>query len=227
MNEVLKKIKSLRLEKGWTIADTAIKLGFASQASYQKIESGKTSITIDKLFQLAELFDVTPQFLLGLEETKGSRVNELERINEDLKSKLELTQKLNTYYETDLTISKVAILHLIGFFGTFLKLYFEYIKDSDINVDFLSVEELRIYETKIEELIHYSIEKALQQSPPHINRSDIKGGLKRMYKREEILELLGHSQVIYNDMAEGAQMLQILIDILSLKKVELNRFKDL
>jgi transcriptional regulator with XRE-family HTH domain len=66
--EVNRTIKRLRKEKGYTQTDVAEKLGI-SQNAYSKIELGYSGISIKKLFQFAELFETTPQYLLGLDDS--------------------------------------------------------------------------------------------------------------------------------------------------------------
>ncbi len=86
MNNVPEELRRLRLNRKWKIADVAEKLGFASASSYQKLEAGTTPITIEKLVQLAEVFEVSVGELLGLEgavdpqqiEELKTRITELE-----------------------------------------------------------------------------------------------------------------------------------------------------
>ena len=57
-------IKKLRKEKGATQADVAKFLGCFYQ-NYQSLEYGKTTPSASTLFQLAEYFNVSTDYLLG------------------------------------------------------------------------------------------------------------------------------------------------------------------
>lgn len=56
-------IKNLRLEKQWSQKDIAEKLNMSING-YSKIERGKSSITTERLHELAKIFDVSPHDLL-------------------------------------------------------------------------------------------------------------------------------------------------------------------
>ena len=63
--QVHKKIKAFRKEYGYSQTYVAEKLGICQNA-YSKIELGYTRVSIKNLFEFAEIFETTPQFLLGL-----------------------------------------------------------------------------------------------------------------------------------------------------------------
>ncbi len=66
------KIKALRTEKGLTQPELAKKINTTKQAIF-KYENGiVTNIPSDKIEKLAELFGVSPAYLMGWEEKKSA-----------------------------------------------------------------------------------------------------------------------------------------------------------
>jgi transcriptional regulator with XRE-family HTH domain len=61
------KIKQLRAMKGWSRQQTADKLEL-SVTSYGSIERGETDVTLGRLAQLSEIFEITLFDLLGVVE---------------------------------------------------------------------------------------------------------------------------------------------------------------
>lgn len=105
--QVVARIKNLRLQKGYTIAEFAAKLGFNSHTAYAKIEYGKTEIKLRHLIKITEEFDVTMPWLLGMEsQTRTSSQNELR----DLES---LHYRLTSYFEFA-HVLKLALLQTLG-----------------------------------------------------------------------------------------------------------------
>jgi transcriptional regulator with XRE-family HTH domain len=67
------RIYQLRTERGWTQAELGAKLGVRDEAVH-KMESGKTSITEQRMHQLVAIFGVGPEQILispSPEETFG------------------------------------------------------------------------------------------------------------------------------------------------------------
>jgi len=63
---VLENIHGLRRSKEYSQDFMAYKLNI-SQNAYSKIESGKTPLTLERFFKIAELLDVSPARLLEVE----------------------------------------------------------------------------------------------------------------------------------------------------------------
>lgn len=64
----MKKIKELRLSKGLTLKQVADRLG-VSEGTVQRYESGAISnLKYDTMVALANIFGVSPQYLMGWEE---------------------------------------------------------------------------------------------------------------------------------------------------------------
>lgn len=69
------RLKQLRLNYGMTQMQIADKLSMTYQ-EYQKIESGKTIIRVDKLFHICETLAVSSDWLLGLKSDIQDRGEE-------------------------------------------------------------------------------------------------------------------------------------------------------
>ncbi|MBC6400202.1 MAG: helix-turn-helix transcriptional regulator [Ekhidna sp.] len=66
MLEYHEKIKKIRLEKNLSQDWIASQLGI-SQRSYSNIENGQTQLTVDRLFQISEVFKVNAGEIIGVE----------------------------------------------------------------------------------------------------------------------------------------------------------------
>lgn len=69
MNEGM-RIKARREELGMTQDELAKKLGYKSRSSINKIELGERRLTQSKIVAIAEALDVSPLYILGLENTR-------------------------------------------------------------------------------------------------------------------------------------------------------------
>ncbi len=117
MNNISRKLKELRQARRWKIADVADKLGFAAASSYQKIEAGTTPLTLDKLQQLAELFEVTMAELMGFEAGEGDRMKELEIKNRSLQQQSLLNRMEKDFLEIKSQLPIVSF-YLSAYFHT-------------------------------------------------------------------------------------------------------------
>ena len=70
-------IKDIRLRKGLTQADVAAALGVSSVV-YSRYETGKRQPSIDMLIQMADIFGVTVDFLLGRQDIEDSTLLDYE-----------------------------------------------------------------------------------------------------------------------------------------------------
>ena len=58
------KLKMLRVSRDWSQESVAEKLGI-SQAAYAKLETGETRLTVDRAGQLANLYEIDPEFFFA------------------------------------------------------------------------------------------------------------------------------------------------------------------
>lgn len=65
-NTIYKKIKSVRELKNYTQEYMAEQLDL-SQPAYNKLESGKTVLTYEKLEEIAHVLDVSPEAIIGFD----------------------------------------------------------------------------------------------------------------------------------------------------------------
>jgi transcriptional regulator with XRE-family HTH domain len=81
-----KLLRRHRQDKGWSIAQMSVKLGYKSPSSYQKIEDGSTSITLEKLDQLSGFLGISVNELLGIDTPSNSpeSSNEIEQLRAEL-----------------------------------------------------------------------------------------------------------------------------------------------
>ena len=60
------RLKELRIQSGYTQTELALKLG-VNQTTVKNWEKGNTQTDFETLIKLADLFDVTTDYLLGRE----------------------------------------------------------------------------------------------------------------------------------------------------------------
>ena len=70
-------IKDIRMQKGLTQSEVASALGVSSVV-YSRYENGKWQPSIDTLIQMADIFGVTVDYLLGRQDIEDSTLSEYE-----------------------------------------------------------------------------------------------------------------------------------------------------
>lgn len=75
METMYERIKRLRLEKGMSQDELAIKSGYTGRAAISIIEKGERNISADKIFLIAKALNVTPSYLMD-GDTKKSATND-------------------------------------------------------------------------------------------------------------------------------------------------------
>lgn len=70
-------IKDIRLRKGLTQSEVASALGVSSVV-YSRYETGKRQPSIDVLIQMADVFGVTVDYLLGRQDIEDSTLSDYE-----------------------------------------------------------------------------------------------------------------------------------------------------
>lgn len=86
----LTKLRLLRESKNWTQEQVADKLAI-TQNAYSKIESGQTRLTIERMNELAAIFEVDPEYLIN---------NELPLVNNNNGTYSKAIINPHNYYET-------------------------------------------------------------------------------------------------------------------------------
>jgi transcriptional regulator with XRE-family HTH domain len=74
IENLIKKITSVRLKKGFTYENMASELDITS-AAYRKIETGETKLTVERLFRLSEIFEVSLLELLEIDKELFHQTN--------------------------------------------------------------------------------------------------------------------------------------------------------
>ncbi|MGJ1224676.1 helix-turn-helix domain-containing protein [Sphingobacterium siyangense] len=100
MNNVGKKIRLLRHQKGWSQQDVAKKLGISIPA-FSKIETGITDLNLSRLIQIAKLFNFTAVQLLSFSETDD--------VNDYVDGITSIQQKLKEREEEIIQLQKKVI----------------------------------------------------------------------------------------------------------------------
>lgn len=65
MSVIGDKIKQARQSRGWSQEDLALKMGYKSKSTINKIELGINDIPQSKVAKFAQVLGVTPGFLMG------------------------------------------------------------------------------------------------------------------------------------------------------------------
>lgn len=68
IKKILDKIAKRRKKKGYSYENMAEDLGLTS-SGYRKIEKGETKLSVERLFQIAAVLDISVNKLLNIEET--------------------------------------------------------------------------------------------------------------------------------------------------------------
>jgi transcriptional regulator with XRE-family HTH domain len=97
MKDVTEKIKSLRKQRGWTLAEMGSKINLTTSA-YNKIELGQTPLTLDRLEEIAKIFEMPLQELIFeergfVESDKSFIIKDLEKENKLLQDKIKLLEE--------------------------------------------------------------------------------------------------------------------------------------
>ena len=74
IEDLIKKIASVRLKKGFTFENMADELSI-TPAAYRKIETGDTKLTVERLFRIAEILEISLAELLELNEEVFNQTN--------------------------------------------------------------------------------------------------------------------------------------------------------
>ena len=78
MSTVGYNISMLRKQLGWTQEELALKMGYKSKSTINKIELGINDIPQSKIAKFAEVLGTTPADLMGWEETNKSSPDKLQ-----------------------------------------------------------------------------------------------------------------------------------------------------
>ena len=96
MSTVGENILILRKRLGWTQEELAIKMGYKSKSTINKIELGINDIPQSKIAKFAEVLGTTPGYLMGwVEEIQENNSPEKIELSEGEKMWLELYHRLS------------------------------------------------------------------------------------------------------------------------------------
>ena len=123
MNKILNRIIEVRKAKGFVQKQMADKLGIA-QVNYGKIETGKTELTIDRLFKIADILEMnvielinpdfnSANFSKELHEENKKIKNQIDELKNRIKDKDSLIQSLSSSYKNtkSIIIADIIVYH--------------------------------------------------------------------------------------------------------------------
>lgn len=89
------KLKEIRLKNNYKQEYVASELGI-TQKAYSKLENGQTCLTVDKIFKLAKIYNISPGYFINLEYECLENTEIKNKIKDFLKEKgIELPNFLN------------------------------------------------------------------------------------------------------------------------------------
>lgn len=69
-DEVLQVVRSLRKQRNLTFNDVAKGVGYKTGKGWRDVEIGKSELTVNHVFSLAEFYNVPLGYFFGLESSK-------------------------------------------------------------------------------------------------------------------------------------------------------------
>ena len=66
------RIKNRRIELGMTQQELAVKMGFKTRSHISLLEQGDRNIPISKIKKLANVLEISPEYLMGWEDNMGT-----------------------------------------------------------------------------------------------------------------------------------------------------------
>ena len=77
--QIHERLKIVRLFKGWSQEETAEKLGYTLNG-YTKIERGETDVTVSKLENILQVFDIDVVRFLSLNTLYMTKITQLVKV---------------------------------------------------------------------------------------------------------------------------------------------------
>ena len=90
IENLIKKITSVRLSKGFSYENMASELSI-TPAAYRKIETGETKLTVERLFRISEIFEMPVSKLLEIDKEVFQQTNS--------ESAIGYQQKIANFYQ--------------------------------------------------------------------------------------------------------------------------------
>lgn len=90
MKALYSNIKALRIAKGWSQEELALRLGYKDRSMLAKIEAGKVDITVGKVEAFADAFGVAPVDLIGWRDNNAAEIDAVyDQLNDEGKAALQ------------------------------------------------------------------------------------------------------------------------------------------
>lgn len=107
MIDLYKNIKNQRILHGMSQEELAHKVGYADKTMISRIENGKIDLPQSKIEEFAKIFDVTPGYLMGWEETKENKFIKLSIVQDRIGAYPEYMLNNRNIEETRANISQI------------------------------------------------------------------------------------------------------------------------
>ena len=101
------RLKELRLEAGFTMQEVAKKIDLKSRGTYSDIEHGKNILTSINALKLANLYNVSLDYLYGLTNNKNNNLININELDTILKTGISYNGK--TLTSTDIIALKAFL----------------------------------------------------------------------------------------------------------------------
>lgn len=189
MKVLLERIKELRIKKGLSQSEIASHLDI-KQSNYGKLERGENQFTIDKLYKLAELYEV-PVFMLFYREGIDD-----EFVNKEYFSTISSMEEINKSLSTIILAERSTAESLLTSFSNYNSL----------------LQTVSNQMSTIKDLIEAKINKPLTKESPDLE--------ERLNSIKNLLEvMIGLIKMIENIASDNRTIEQVYKKALSDKKV--------
>ena len=110
IDQILKRIKAIRKQRGYSLENMAAEIGIHSDTAYRKVENHETTLSLERFLKIAKALDVSENELLGLKpqreyhqynNEKGTFIGHQEYASYYQENK-EITAKLISSLETNI-----------------------------------------------------------------------------------------------------------------------------
>ena len=107
------RIKARRMQLGLSQEEVAVKLGYKSRSTINKIELGINDITQSKVVSIAKALDTTPAYLMGWDDEKNDKIEKTPvPISEDRQDRniIKIAGRDGSFVERELTDDQITLM---------------------------------------------------------------------------------------------------------------------
>ncbi len=111
------RIKEQRIAVDMTQAELAVKAGYSSRSSINKIEMGLVDIPQSKVMAIAQALNISPIYLMGLDEPQAAKERKSDKLSAH---EAELLNVYREYPDIQPTIDKILGIALDGYVNVYV-----------------------------------------------------------------------------------------------------------